>query len=236
MPGDVAERVLLTGDPARVQRIASAMDRAHKVADNREFVTVTGVYHGTPLSVVSSGIGAPSAAIALEELAQVGAKAIVRVGTTMGIDQSMGALVLATGAVRLEGTSGQYLPLAYPAVPDWGLTRALEHAAPARRHHVTMGVVATVDAFYPKMAPALVGRGLPDLELFRRAGVVALDMESSLVLTLGRILGVATASACLVTNSIDPFGVIDSDARDEGEKALIETVFDGLLAWEGHHD
>ncbi|HYO89596.1 MAG TPA: nucleoside phosphorylase [Candidatus Limnocylindrales bacterium] len=231
-PGDLAERVLLTGDPARVERIAGAMDEAREVAHSREFLTVTGSMHGIPISVVSSGIGAPSAAIALEEMAQAGAKAVVRVGTTMGINLPMGALVLAAGAVRLEGTSSQYLPLAYPAVPAWPLAKVLETAALATQSQVAVGVVATVDAFYPKMASALVGRGFPDLDEFRRAGVIALDMETSLVLSLGRVLGLATASLCLVTNSADPFGVIDSDARDLGEQALIRAVFDGLIAWE----
>ncbi len=231
-PGEVAERVLLTGDPGRVERIASAMDEACEIAHSREFVTMTGSLRGVALSVVSSGIGAPSAAIALEELAQLGAKAVVRVGTTMGINQPMGALVLASGAVRMEGTSGQYLPLAYPAVPAWSLARALEDAALSAQFEIAAGVVATMDAFYPKMAPALVGRGLPDLEDLRRAGVIALDMETSLVLTLGRVLGMAAASLCLVTNSADPFGVIENDARERGEQALIQAAFDGLLAWE----
>jgi uridine phosphorylase len=230
-PGDIAERTLLTGDPARVERIAAAMDSAHLVARNREFITMTGSVGGVPLTVVSSGIGAPSAAIALEELAQLGTKAVVRLGTTMGINLPMGALVLASGAVRLEGTSSQYVPLAYPAVPEWRLTRSLEAAALALQPNVVVGVVATVDAFYPQMAPALVGRGLPDLDAFRRAGVVSLDMETSLVLTLGRVLGMAAASLCLVTNSADPFGVIEDDARESGEHALIRAAFDGLLAW-----
>jgi uridine phosphorylase len=230
-PNEVAGRVLLTGDPARVERIAAAMDDAHPVAHNREFITMTGSVRGVPLSVVSSGIGAPSAAIALEELAQLGAQAVVRIGTTMGINLPMGALMLASGAARLEGTSGQYLPLAYPAVPAWPLTRALEEAALALQANVAVGVVATVDAFYPKMAPALVGRGLPDLDEFRRAGVIALDMETSLVLSLGRILRMATASLCLVTNSADPFAVIEEDERERGEHTLIQAAFDGLLAW-----
>lgn len=229
--GEVAGRVLLTGDPARVERIAAAMDDARLVAHNREFITMTGSLRGVPFSVISSGIGAPSAAIALEEIAQLGAKAVVRLGTTMGINLPMGGLALASGAVRLEGTSGQYLPLAYPAVPSWPLTRALEDAARAIQPEVAVGVVATVDAFYPKMAPALVGRGLPGLDEFRRAGVVALDMETSLVFTLGRLLGLDAASLCLVTNSADPFAVIEEAGRDRGESALIRAAFEGLLAW-----
>ena len=231
-PGDIAERVLLTGDPARVERIAAAM------VNSRTRLAQSRVHHhdrlgraAFRLTLVSSGIGAPSAAIALEELAQLGAKAVVRLGTTMGINLPMGALVLASGAVRLEGTSSQYVPLAYPAVPEWRLTRSLEAAALALQPNVAVGVVATVDAFYPKMAPALVGRGLPDLHEFRRAGVIALDMETSLVLTLGRVLGMAAASLCLVTNSADPFGVIEDGARESGEHALICAAFDGLLAW-----
>ena len=235
-PGDLAERVLLTGDPGRVERIAAAMDDSRLIAQNREFITMTGTVRGVGLSVVSSGIGAPSAAIALEEIAQLGAKAVLRIGTTMGISQPMGALLLASGAARLEGTSAQYLPLAYPAIPSWTLARALETAALATGSPVRVGMVATVDAFYPKMAPALVGRGIPDMDEFRSAGVISLDMETSLVLTLGRMLGMDAASLCLVTNSADPFGMIDDSARDKGEQALIRASFEGLLAWEPAHE
>lgn len=230
-PGEVADTVLLTGDPARVDHIAAMMQDARVVAQNREFYVTTGSYRAQRFSAVSSGIGAPSAAIAIEELAQLGVKAIVRVGTMMGIGLPMGCLVAATGAARFEGTSSAYLDMAFPAVPDWALAQCLIKAARAAGADVRTGMTATYDAFYPKMAPALVSRGLPDLELLRRAGVIALDMETSLLYVLGACLRLPVVSLCLITNNADPFEVIPPDLREKGEQDLIQVVLDGLLAW-----
>src|ERR671922_2388785 len=119
-PGDVGEAVLLPGDPGRVESIARLLDRPRKVAANREYTTYTGELDGRAVSVCSTGIGSPSTAIALEELAAIGARTFIRVGTTGSIQQgvSFGDLVVATSAVRDEGTTPGYVPLGYPAVAD----------------------------------------------------------------------------------------------------------------------
>lgn len=231
VPGDIAERVLLTGDPARVERIVSMMDEGRIIAHNREFLVASGRALGVPVTAISSGIGAPSAAIAIEEAAQLGAKAFVRVGTTMGIGLPMGCFVLSSGAARFEGTSHVYLPAAFPAVPNWLLAQTLLESARSAGWDVRAGTTASYDAFYPSMAPALVGRGLPDLELLRSGQVIALDMETSLLYILALRLGVAAASFCVVTNNADPFEIIDPMLRDKTEEGLIRTVFDGLACW-----
>ncbi|MEM6528704.1 MAG: nucleoside phosphorylase [Chloroflexota bacterium] len=232
-PDDLGDVVLLTGDPARVKRIAGALEDVREVASNREFYTVTGTYDGLSVSGVSSGIGAPSAAIAIEEMVQLGVRAIVRVGTMMGVLAPLGVFVLATGAARYEGTSVDYLPMAYPAVPDWGLSQHLLAAAEYNEAATMTGITATFDSFYPRMAPALVGRGLPQSEELREAGVMALDMETALLYVAGMRLNVAVASMCLVTNEAEPFAVIDASKRTEGEDRLIRTVLKGLRDW--HH-
>lgn len=235
-PGDVAERVLLTGDPARVDRIASKLEQAVVIGQNREFYSVTGVYRGRHISAVSSGIGAPSAAIAVEELAQLGTKAVTRVGTMMGVRAPLGSLVISTGAARFEGTSAAYLPLEYPAIPDWPLAQALCEAAKQTSLPLFMGITATYDAFYPRMAPALVERGQPDLDLLQKAGVLALDMETSLLYVLGCRLGIAAASLCLVTNEAAPFSVIGAEQRTNHEDMLIQAALSGLAAWGDSHE
>lgn len=235
-PGEIAERVLLTGDPARVERIVSLMDAGEVITQNREFVVATGSVDGLRYTAISSGIGAPSAAIALEEAAQLGAKAVVRVGTMMGIGLPMGSFVLSSGAARFEGTSSAYLGMEFPAVPDWALAQALVECARGMGSRVLAGVTATYDAFYPQMAPALVGRGLPDLAFLRAARVIALDMETSLLYILSSRLNLAAAAFCLVTNNADPFEVIDAVARDQGEDALIRAVFGGLARWSEAND
>lgn len=228
-PGDVAERVLLTGDPARVERIASFLGDVQFTNQNREYHVVTGTYRGQRVTAASAGIGAPSTAIALEEFKQLGVTSVVRVGTMMGIHAPMGAHVIATGAARFEGTSASYLPLAYPAVPDWSLVQSLYQSGQQQNLDLHMGTSATYDAFYPHMAPALTGHSLPDLGELKRAGVMATDMETAMVYIVGRVLRLAVASMCVVTVQADPFEVLDAELRSEGEDKLIKTVLEGLL-------
>jgi uridine phosphorylase len=230
-PDEIGDYVLLTGDPARVDRIAGGLESPRNIAQNREFYVVTGTYKGHTMSAVSSGIGAPSAAIAIHELKQLGARAIVRVGTMMGVNAPMGSFVISTGAARYEGTSAAYLPLAYPAVPDWSLVQQLHQGATARQLDIRMGITATYDAFYPQMAPSLVGHGELDLNELNAAGVLTLDMETSLLYILGQRLGLATASMCLVTNTAAPFKILNAAARDNNEDTLIACVLDGLTKW-----
>jgi uridine phosphorylase len=228
---DIGEVVLLTGDPARIDRIGEHLQDTRVIAQNREFYTVTGSYKGLRVSGVSSGIGAPSAAIAIEELALLGVKAIVRVGTTMGVSAPMGKFVISTGAVRYEGTSSVYMPLAYPAVPDWQLSSDLIHAARASSYDVLTGITATYDAFYPQMAPSLIGNTQLDVDALEQAGVLALDMETALLYILTMKLKIASTSACIVTNQASPFAILENETRRTGEQALIRAVLDGLHAW-----
>lgn len=234
-PDDLGDLVLLTGAPERVQRIAAQLDSPQTIAQNREFVTVTGQYQGQRVSALSSGIGAPSAAIAVEELAQLGVRAVVRVGTTMGITAPMGSYVLSTGAVRREGTSPAYLPLEYPAVPDWTLAQHLAQSAQKQGLPLHTGITATYDGFYTHMAPSLVGRGALPVEELKAAGVLALDMETALLYILATRLGIAAASFCIVTNSAVPFQVLEGEARSQGEDRLISSVLDSLINWRNAH-
>lgn len=230
-PGDIAPLVLLTGDPARVDRIGAILQQPHEISHTREFAVVTGTYNGTPVSAVSGGIGAPSTAIAMEELKQVGVRTIVRIGTMMGVVAPMQSVVLATGAVRFEGTSAYYLPLAYPAMPHWELVQVLADTA---RHHdldVRMGLVATYDAFYPEMAPSVVERGNINLDLPRHVGVLSMDMETSLVFAAGMTLGIAVASMCLVTVQAEPHRHLDTTIRADLDERMVSAALTGLVTF-----
>ena len=234
-PSDIAPRVLLTGDPARVHRIADALDDARIVNQNREYTVATGRHREVPITAVSAGIGAPSTAIAIEELAQLGARVIIRVGTMMSIDTNkapMGSAFVATGSARFEGTSAAYLPPAYPAVPHWGLAHHLILKATWHKLKVVSGLTATYDAFYPAMAPSLVGRGNLDLEALRRGGILALDMETALVHIMGTAFGIATAALCLVTVQAEPFTALENETRAELEDRLIAAALDGLIGFD----
>ena len=129
--GDIGEYVILPGDPKRCEKIAAYFDNAELIADRREFTTYTGYLNGVKVSVTSTGIGGPSAAIALEELVKVGGKYFIRVGTCGGMDLGVksGDLVIATGAVRMEGTSKEYAPIEFPAVADYDIVTSLIQGA-----------------------------------------------------------------------------------------------------------
>ena len=129
--GDVGRYVLLPGDPGRCEQIASYLDDPHLVAYNREYKTYTGTLLGEKVSVTSTGIGGPSAAIAVEELVKIGADTFIRVGTCGGMNANVipGSIVVANSAIRAEGTSREYLPIEFPAVADHQVTCALEAAA-----------------------------------------------------------------------------------------------------------
>ena len=157
-PQDIGKYVILPGDPKRCAKIAEFLTDAKQVADNREFTTYTGTLDGVRVSVTSTGIGGPSAAIAIEELSKCGAHTFLRVGTCGGMQENIlgGDLVIADGAIRMEGTSREYAPVEYPAVPDFTVTTALVQAAKKRgiRHHV--GVVQSKDSFFGQHEPQIM--------------------------------------------------------------------------------
>ena len=182
--GEVGGYCLLPGDPGRCEAIARHFDGAVHVRTNREYATWTGTLLGEPVSVVSTGIGGPSAAIAMEELANLGTHTFVRVGTCGGIDLSVqsGDVVVATGAVRMEGTSREYAPIEWPAVPDFAVTWALAQACQNLGYSWHAGVVQCKDSFYGQHSP---GRMPVSYELeqkweaWKRLGVLASEMESA---------------------------------------------------------
>lgn len=151
--GDVGRYVLLPGDPGRVPQIASYLDNARPVARNREYVVYTGTLDGVPVSVCSTGIGCPSTAIAIEELVRCDADTFIRVGTSgrMQPYMSVGDLIVATAAIRDEGTSRQYLPLAFPAVADPTVVHALVTACRQGAVPFHTGVVHSKDSFYGEL-------------------------------------------------------------------------------------
>ena len=153
-PEDVGEYVLLPGDPKRCKLIAQFLDDAVLVADSREFVTYTGYLNGEKVSVTSTGIGGPSASIAMEELYRCGARTFIRVGTCGGmqLDVKGGDLVIASGAIRMEGTSKEYAPIEYPAVADVQVVNALRQAADKLQAVSHIGVVQCKDSFMVSMS------------------------------------------------------------------------------------
>lgn len=201
--GDVGEYVILPGDPGRVEKIAAYLSDAQKVASNREFTTYTGYLDGTRVSVTSTGIGGPSAAIAMEELVKCGARTFIRIGTCGGIQPEVksGDLVIATAAVRQEGTSREYAPIEYPAAASFGVVEALRDAAVDLKASYHIGVVQSKDSFYgqhsPEASPVSYDL-LNKWESWKRLGVLASEMESAALFTVAAALHVRVGAVFLV--------------------------------------
>ena len=199
-PGDVGRYCILPGDPGRCAAIAAYFDNPVQVAYNREFNIYTGTLLGEKVSVCSTGIGGPSAAIAMEELVAIGADTFVRTGTCGGIALQVQSndLVIATGAVRQEGTSREYAPMEFPAVPDYQVLTALVDAARAMGASWHAGVVQCKDSFYGQHSPARMPVSYElesKWEAWKRLGVLASEMESAALFTVAATLGVRCGSA-----------------------------------------
>lgn len=201
--GEVGRYVILPGDPKRCKKIAGYLEEPELIADSREYVTYTGKLDGVLVSVTSTGIGGPSAAIALEELVRCGADTFLRVGTSggMALDVKSGDLVVANGAIRMEGTSREYAPIEFPAVPDFDVTMALREAAERLGLPCHVGVVQCKDSFYGQHSPETkpVSRELMDKwEAWVKLGCKASEMESAAIFVVADYLKVRAGSVLLV--------------------------------------
>ena len=201
--GDVADFVILPGDPGRVETIANHFDTAEVVAHNREYKTMTGKYKGRSVSVVSTGIGCPSTAIAVEELANIGAKTFVRMGTSGAMQEftRVGDKVIATGAVRYEGTSVQYMPIEFPAVASHDMVTALVNSASDAKLNYHTGIVQSKDSFYGQHSPEdmpIASELLQKWDAWIKGGVLCSEMEAATLFVVGSYRKLRTGAVLLV--------------------------------------
>ncbi|ELZ24543.1 uridine phosphorylase [Halosimplex carlsbadense 2-9-1] len=218
--GDVADSVLLPGNPERVEKITDGWDASEVVAEHREYRTATGSYDDTPISVTSTGIGSPSAAIAVEELARVGVDTLLRVGSCGAIreEAAVGDLVISAGAVRQEGTSDEYVREDYPASADDRVVGALVTAAERLGYDYHVGITASTDSFYAGQGrPGFGGfeaAGADELvEDLREANVLNFEMEAAAILTLANLYGLRAGAVCTVYANR-----VTGEFRTEGER------------------
>lgn len=200
--GDVARYVLLPGDPARVKTIASLWDESRRVAENRQYITYTGRVSGVEISTTSTGIGSPSAAIAVEELARCGADTFIRVGTCGGYQrgQKIGDIAIATAAVRYEGTTRQYVPIEYPAVGTPEVVMALVEAAERIGADYHVGITKSGDSLYAGMAFGGYQQSwIKNIESdFIKSNVAIAEMEASTIFTLANLFRLRAGCVCSV--------------------------------------
>ena len=220
--GEIGQYVLLPGDPDRVRRIGNHLENVVEIADNREFKTITGSYKGITVSAMSTGIGCPSASIAVEELANAGATHFIRVGSTAAIQPHIktGDIIINTAALRNDGTTRAYVPDTYPAVADHFLTHALIEAAVVQRlnqnYSLYVGLNACDDAFYAET---------PEwIEKLAKYNLLNIEMESSAIFTVAHLRKLKAAMVCGVSGNL-VVSDYDYDQGEHGNERLVN-------AWE----
>ncbi|WP_283672990.1 uridine phosphorylase [Butyricicoccus sp. Marseille-Q5471] len=229
--GDIGRYVILPGDPGRCEKIAAYFDQPQKIASNREYTVFTGTLDGVPVAVCSTGIGGPSAAIALEELVECGADTFIRVGTSGGIvdEVSGGDVVIATAAIRQEGTSREYLPIEFPAAASFPVVSALRDAAVTLglRHHI--GVIQSKDSFYGEIRPAaqaIADELLAKWKAWKAAGALTSEMETAALFIAAQVLHVRCGAVLNVLWNADNDEApsIPPDAAERGVRTAVEAL------------
>lgn len=229
-PGDIGDYVLLPGDPARSNLVAKYLDDAKLVAENREHRTFTGTYKGVKVSVTSTGMGCPSAAIAAEELINIGAKVLIRIGSSAALDPkiNIGDLMISTAAMKNEGTSKFYVPDNFPAVPDFELTNLLINTAremyKGTEEKVYSGISATDDAFY--------GETQEFIDNLRKYKIMNIEMEASAIYTVSHLRDVKAACICGCSGNLTNAEVVYVDknvklaeAWEKEIQVVLETIY-----------
>jgi len=194
--GDCHDLAIIPGDPGRVDRIADQCEDVEELAENREYKLVNATYDGRPLTICSTGIGCPSAAIAIEELNAVGVETVIRCGTTGALqsDIEIGDMVVATGAAKEEGTTKRYESGVYPAVPEYDVLSALVDAAEANNEDVHVGPIVSDDAFYAETDDYV--------DDWEAANLLAVEMEAAAVFSLARRKGMGAGAICTVDGNL----------------------------------
>ena len=206
--GEVGRYAIIPGDPDRCELIAAHLDNPRLVTRKREFTTWEGTLEGEKVTVTSTGICCPSTAICVEELHKCGADTFIRVGTCASTcaDVQCGDIVVASGSVRMDGTSLHYLPLEYPAVPSYQLLKRLEESSTALGYHTVVGVSITKDSFYTQTEPETKPVSDELISRWRsyvRGGAVCTSMEESILFLVGTSLGVRTGSVLVSATNFD---------------------------------
>ena len=218
---DVGKYIILTGDPGRVEMIAQFLDGAKKVAQNREFVTYTGFLNGEMCSVVSTGIGGASTAIAIEELVQLGCHTFLRIGTCggMALDVRGGDLVIASGSIRKEGTTQEYAPIEFPAVAHFEVLNGQVDSAKELKLSYHVGVVESKDSFFGQHAPEtmpICQELINKWDAYCRLGCLASEMESSTVFIVSQTRHVRSGAMflCLANQEREKAGLSNEQVHD----------------------
>lgn len=228
-----AKYAIIPGDPGRVEKIASFLENAQQLAFNREYNSYLGYLEGEKVLVISTGIGGPSCAICVEELAQIGVDTLIRVGTCGGMQPEVkpGDVVIATGAIRQDGTSKEYMPIEFPAVADYAVTTAIVDAAEKLGYDKHVGVVQAKDSFYGQHSPESMPNSqelLAKWDAWKRGGCLASEMESStlFIVSAARKLRSGAVFHCVWNQETEKTAMPEN--RKEDTSCAIKTAIEAL--------
>lgn len=233
---EIGEYVFLPGSPERSEKIAAYLDNAIEVAYNREYRTFTGMLDGVKVSVCSTGMGCPSTAIAVEELHELGAHTMIRIGSCASTSPkvSIGDIVIPNGAVRMEGVANHYLPVEFPPVPDMYLVEELEKAVRAKGYPYNVGITITKASFYTQMAAETKPYGYElkaRWDSYEKGGATSTEMESAALFIIGGCLGIRTATVLVSATNYHNYS---NDSSKNGpqniEHRAIEVGIDAMRA------
>jgi uridine phosphorylase len=229
----IPERVLVVGDPGRLERISKELSGPAIVAENREYRTMLGVFGGIQIAVISHGVGSAGAGVCFEEICKSGAKKIIRVGTAGGMQKGVnaGEIVVARGAVREDGLSPNLVPLSFPAIASLALTSSMIEVAHKREKKVSTGILLTSDMFYPR---DILGS---NLSLWQKAGVKAVEMESATLFTICELQGIKSGAIVVIDGNpldqdqggmttYDPHSDIVGEAMDDAISMALSSLID----------
>ena len=237
-PENISKYVLFSGDPWRVEMLIKNLEEPKHIAFSREFNTYTGIYKGVPITISSTGIGAPSAAIAMEEMYQNGMEVAVRMGTVMGLkDDMLGKMFIPTACMRDESTSATYVRPSYPAVADFDLIGCMKESSEAIGRQTVTGINCTMDGFYSQMKDSRLSQqwNVDHSKTFtelKKLNVRGADMESSCILTLANLMGI---KACIITMTTVLENLKDflkGEARTKSEEDLCLAALEGIVLYD----
>jgi len=222
--GDVPERVLVVGDPARAERVAQRLEDVKEISRNREYVMFGGLHKGEAIGVVSHGVGSPGAAVCFEELCRSGTRRLVRAGTSGGLQPHIlaGSLVIVRGAVREDGVTAKLVPQSFPALASVDLVLAMRAASADVAMSIVEGIVLTSDLFYPH---DVLGN---DLLLWQRAGVIAVEMECSALFVIASLHGVEAGA--ILTVDGNPLATKDDDMSGyDPHRSIVDDAVNAMI-------
>lgn len=231
--GEVGRYVFIPGSVERARIIAQYFDNPKLLIHNREFLTYVGTLEGVPVAVTSTGIGASSMAITVEELHACGADTFVRVGSCASTSPKtcIGDVVIPCGAVRMEGVSEHFLPIEFPAVPDFRVFRNMELTAKESGFPYNTGVTITKDSYYTEAAPKekpVADELLYKWSAYERSGATNTSMECSALFIIGQVMGLRTASVMISATNYRDYSNDDKDYPRDTERRAVEVAIDGM--------